>query len=113
MGKRTLEDLEMDAFLAKADTLAGLLAHPGWEVYLDLLRDMRQSAMEELAIAGKPKEVRFWQGVASSIGEIMDRPRRMVERASEVQTEETDESRIAQLELRAIMGMVPDREDTL
>jgi len=102
--RRTIEQLEMDAFLSKADTLASLVEHPAWAEFLTLLTDMRQAGLEELARCSKPKELRFWQGVASAIQEIIERPARIVQAASEAQQAEETEDRGVRLDLRALLG---------
>jgi hypothetical protein len=102
---RDLRDLEYDAFLAQAETLAQLQAFPAWEAWTALLRDMRTATVEELVAAKDPGEIRFLQGAASALGEILERPSRIVaSAASFIEAEQQDKGAIRP-ELRAVVGM--------
>lgn len=101
---RDLHDLEVDAFLAQAETLAQLAELPAWSAWTALLRDMRQAALEELARCTDPGDFRYWQGVASALAEVLDRPTRIVTAAGEFQRAEEADQHIFRPELRAIVG---------
>lgn len=101
---RDLHDLEMDAFLAQAETLAQLAELPAWSAWTALLRDMRQAALEELAHCEQPGDFRYWQGVAHALAEILERPTNIVARAAEFQRAEEADRRVFRPELRAIAG---------
>lgn len=101
---RDLQALEMDAFLAQAETLAQLADLPAWSVWNTLLRDMRQAALEELAHCTLAEDFRYWQGVAHALAEILERPGRIIAAAGEFQRAEEDDKRAFRPELRAIVG---------
>lgn len=105
-----LEALEIDAFLAQGELLARLQADPSWEAWTSLLRDMRASALEQLAIEKDTGEVRYWQGIAGALGEVLDRPRRITEAAADYQRDEEVEKRTFRPELRAAIGLGIDRD---
>lgn len=100
---RDLRELEIDRFLAQAETLAQLSALPAWDQWTALLREMRNAAMEEL-ITAKVDEVRYWQGVASALGEILDRPGRIIASAADYARAEEADKREFRPELRAVVG---------
>lgn len=104
-----LKDLETNAFLAQAETLAQLTAHPAWEVYAGLLRDMRQAALEELAHA-TPDTFRHWQGVAATLAEMLDRPARIIQAADAFTRAEEADKRVYRPELRAVLGVGMDED---
>lgn len=104
-----LRELEINAFLAQGDTLAQLVAHPGWPSYVGLLREMRLAALEQLATAD-PTTVAHWQGVAATLGEIIDRPTRIIAAAAEYQRAEEVDKKVIRTELRAAIGMGVDYE---
>lgn len=104
MTARNLQDLEVDAFLAQAETLAQLTALPAWSAWTALLRDMRQAMLEELAQCSDPGEFRYWQGAAHAIAEILERPGRIIATAGEHQRAEEADRRGFRPELRAIVG---------
>lgn len=105
MAARDLAEVEVDAFLAKAELIAQLTAHPSWPAWEDLLRTFRQSALEELTRVTDPSEFRYWQGVASALGEIVDRPGRIVASAAEILKAEEADKKGIRPELRAVVGM--------
>lgn len=100
-----LEALETDRFLSHAETLAQLSALPAWGAWTSLLHDMRQAALEELARVSEPGEFRYWQGVASALGEVLDRPRRICAAAASLVEEEEANKVGIRPELRSIVGM--------
>lgn len=104
-----LKDLETNAFLAQAETLAQLTDHPGWSVYAGLLHDMRAAALEELAHADADA-FRHWQGVAATLAEILDRPRRIIEAAAAFTRSEEADKNVFRPELRAIVGAGLDED---
>lgn len=101
---RDLQALEIDAFLAQAETLAQLSQVPAWSAWTALLRDMRQAALEELAHCTLAEDFRYWQGVAHALAEIMERPGRIIATAGEHQRTEEADRRQFRPELRAIVG---------
>lgn len=105
-----LRTVEINAFLSQADTLANLVSHPAWFTYIGLLRDMRQTALEELAQGSQPADFRYWQGVAATLAEIIDRPDRIITAAAEFQRTEESETKAIRADLRAAIGMGIDRE---
>jgi hypothetical protein len=110
MAATKLEELEINAFLAQGELLARLQSDPSWAGWTTLLTSMRQSALEELARCADAGEFRFWQGVASALGEVLDRPKRIVESAAAHQRSEEEERRGLRPELRAAIGMGLDLE---
>lgn len=110
MSMKDARDLEIDRFLAQAESLAQLHAHPAWPAWTALLRDMRQAALEELARVHDPGEFRYWQGVAGALGEILDRPAKIVDAAAEHQRTEEVEKKVLRPELRAAIGLGVDVE---
>jgi len=107
---RDLRELEIDNFLAQAEPLAQLLQHPAWEAFERLLRDMRQGALEELARCSEAGDFRYWQGAAGALGELLDRPRRVVTEAADYQRSEEADKGVIRTELRAAIGMGIDHE---
>lgn len=105
-----LDALEIDRFLAQADLLARLQSDPAWAGWMDLLRDMRQAALEELARCSDPGEFRYWQGAAGALGEMLERPARITAEAAEYQRTEEEGRSIVRPELRAAIGLGIDRE---
>lgn len=104
-----LEQLETDRFLAQAEMLAQLQDDPCWPGWVQLLTDMRTAALEELARCSDPGDFRYWQGVVAAFGEMLERPRRVVLAASQVQ--EAEEARnVIRPDLRAIIGLGADHE---
>jgi hypothetical protein len=98
-----LEGVANDAFLAQAEMLAQLAEHPGWPAFLDLLRAMRAGTLEELATADADN-FRYWQGAANAIGEVIDRPARIVAQADEFLSAEQADTGQVRPELRAVLG---------
>lgn len=84
---RSPEDIVRDALLAEAELLAQLTQHPGWAKFEALLTDMRQSALEQLAVAS-PDKVPVWQGMAATLAEIKNRPNEIVATARTILDEE-------------------------
>lgn len=107
---RDLRELEIDAFLAQAEMLAQLQQLPAWESWTKLLRDMRQAALEELARCSDAGDFRYWQGVAGGLGEILDRPTRIIVEAADFQRNEEADKHALRPELRAIVGVGVDPE---
>lgn len=105
-----LRTLEIDAFLAQGELLARLQADASWEAWTALLSDMRAAALEQLAIEKDAGEVRYWQGVAGALGEVLERPVRIVAAAADYQRAEEEESRTLRPELRAAIGLGVDRD---
>jgi hypothetical protein len=110
---RALEDLQLDAFLARAESLAVLAQVPQWTEYEGLLRDMRQGALEELARCNDPGDFKFWQGAAHAFGEILERPGRVIEGAATAHRAEEAEKNLTRPELRAILGAGVDSEESI
>jgi hypothetical protein len=108
-----LRELEINSFLAHAEMLAQLAQHPAWEGWTRLLHDMRQAALEELARGADPGDFRYWQGAAAALGEILDRPTRIITTAADYQRAEEADKGVIHTELRAAMGMGVDREGDL
>lgn len=99
-----LQKIEHDAFLARAETLAQLVAFPAWSAWESLLVDMRKGLVEELVSATDAGEIRFLQGAASVLGEILERPHRISATASAFLRTEEDEKRVYRPELRSVVG---------
>jgi hypothetical protein len=106
---RDLKAVESDRFLASAEMIATLTEHPGWPAYEALLRAMRAGFLEELAQADAA-DFRYWQGAASALGEVIDRPARIVKGASEFLSAEQSDTGQVRPELRAIVGNGYDTE---
>lgn len=109
MPARSLEEIQQDEFLAQAELLATLCAHPGWAAWRTLLRDFRASALEQLAQADA-QDFRYWQGAAAALAQIMERPERIVAAAAQVQQAEEAVKGIVRTDLRAVMGLGVDSE---
>lgn len=108
---RDPQELEKDAFLAQGELLARLLNHPEWESgWCELLRAMRLGALEELARCADPGEFRYWQGFAGALGEVLDRPGRIVREAAAAQQEEESAKPVIRPDLRAAIGLGVDRD---
>lgn len=105
-----LKELEINAFLSHAEMLVQLTAFPQWGAWEALLADMRRSVVEELVSATDPGEIRFLQGAASTLGEILDRPRRIISSAADYQAAEQQDSGRVRPELRQLVGMGVDSE---
>lgn len=73
--------------LAEAELLAQLTQHPAWPKFQDLLTEMRQNALEQLAVADGV-DVPRWQGVATILQQIKDRPEQIVKTARTILDEE-------------------------
>jgi hypothetical protein len=84
---RPLEEIERDRFLAEAESLAQIVAHPAWGRFEELLVQMRLAAMEHMAQA-TPAEFPYWQGVVATLREIKERPHQIVAAAHAVLDEE-------------------------
>lgn len=110
---RDLADLEIDAFLGQAELLAQLQALPAWDEWTRLLTQMRVAVLEEMAQASDPGEFRFLQGAAGALGEVLSRPRRIVEAAADYQRIEEDEKRVLRPDLRSAIGLGVDRDGDL
>lgn len=85
---RPLEEIERDRFLAEAESLAQIVAHPAWSRFEELLVQMRLSVLEQLATATEPLEVARYQGAAVILREIKERPHQIVAAAHAVLDEE-------------------------
>lgn len=107
---RDLREIEIDTFLAQAEKLGQLMAHPAWDGWCGLLRSMRQAALEELARCVEPGEFRYWQGVAGALEELLERPERIVTTAADYQRDEEGEKGVIRPDLRAAIGLGVDRE---
>ena len=86
---RSLEELERDAFLAEAEMLAQLIAHPAWPRYEELIGKMRLGALELLASARSQRMVSRCQGAAAILQELVERPHQIVATAKSVLADET------------------------
>lgn len=84
---RSLEDLQRDAFLAEAESLAQIVAHPSWKRFEELLTQMRLSALEHMA-QSRPEEFPYWQGVVATLREIKERPHQIVAGAQAILDED-------------------------
>lgn len=100
---KDLQQLEIDAFLSQAEMLARLQALPAWESWVSLLHDMRKAMLEELARCVEPNDFRYWQGAVHALGEIIERPGRIVASADERLKAEEDE-KAYRPELRQLVG---------
>jgi hypothetical protein len=107
---RDLREVEIDGFLAQAEMLAQLQAHPAWEAFTVLLRDMRQGVLEALARESNVEEFRFSQGVVAALDEILDRPRRVVLDAERIRAAEEENDKVLRPELRATIGLGADHD---
>lgn len=107
---RSLEDMAVDAFLAQGELLGRLLDNPAWPAWTELLRAMRAAALEQLAIEKDTGEIRYFQGVVGALGEVLDRPARIVAAAAAHQRAEEAERVGIRPELRAALGMGVDLE---
>lgn len=107
-----LDKLEEDAFLARAETLAILVAHPAYQTYADLLREMRAASLEQMAVANRD-DVPYWQGVVGTLANIIDRPGRVIQTAATLQRAEEDDKGVVRQDIRAILGMGIDHDETL
>jgi hypothetical protein len=110
MAAPKLEELEINAFLAQGELLARLQEDPSWVGWTTLLTAMRQAALEELARCADAGEFRYWQGIAGALGEVLDRPKRIIESAAAYQRSEEEERKGIRPELRAAIGMGLDLE---
>lgn len=106
---RDLREMEIDDFLAQAEKLGQLMAHPAWDGWVTLLRDMRQASLEELA-RSTPDDFSYWQGVVAALGQILERPGRVVTEAADYQRDEEAEKEVIRPDLRAALGLGVDRE---
>lgn len=102
--------MEIDAFLAQAELLSQLQASLAWVGWTALLQEMRVSALEQLAVEKDAGEVRYWQGVAGALGEILERPRRIAVAAADYQRTEEEEKHVLRPELRSAIGLGVDRD---
>lgn len=107
---RDLRDLEIDAFLAQAESLGQLMAHPAWEAWTSLLRDLRASAMEQLAVEKDAGEIRYWQGAVGTLAEILDRPGRIAAAADDFRKAEEADTHTLRPELRSVIGLGVDQD---
>lgn len=107
-----LGDLERDRFLAQAEQIAQLMQHPGWPVWVELLRTMRAASLEELAKCADPGEFRYWQGAAGALLEIIERPTQMCELAGQVQRTEEASGQLRP-ELRSLVGLGLDHDSDI
>ena len=110
MPTTNLRELEINSFLAQAEQLGQLMTHPAWTGWCELLRQMRQAALEELAQCVEGGDFRYWQGVAGALGELLDRPSLIVDSAAHYQRTEEEEKRGIRPDLRAAIGMGVDRD---
>lgn len=104
---RSIEDLERDAFLGEAESLALLTQHPAWPVYENLLRKMRLSSLELLAKA-TADQVPTWQGVCATLLEIIDRPHQIVAAGRAIAEEEAQRRGETRQALDFVDGPVED-----
>lgn len=104
---KDIEELEIDAFLAQAESLAQLREHHGYAAYADLLLKMRTAALEELAVCKDAGEFRYWQGVVAALAEVLERPGRLVSEASAYRAAEEEDKKAIRPELRAVLGVTP------
>jgi hypothetical protein len=109
MSASKLETFELDRFLGRAELVAQLMAHPGWGAWEELLGDMRAAMMEQLAQCEQPNEFRYWQGAVHALGEMIDRPKRVVAAATQTLAAEEEEKRVRP-EIRALVGAGLDYE---
>jgi len=85
---RSLEQLEQDRFLAEAEALAQLTSHPAWPRYEALIAAMRLGAMELMAEAKNQRAIVRCQGAIAILGELLERPHRIVDAARTVLDDE-------------------------
>ena len=91
MSARTLEQLERDAFVAEAESIAQLLQHPAWPRYEDLLNKMRLGALELMAASRNQRAITRAQGAVAILQELIDRPHRIVEAGRGILDEEAQQ----------------------
>lgn len=103
-----LQDLEVDRFLAQGESLAILAQSPQWSAFCDLLVSMRAAALEELATITDTGELRYWQGVAAAIAEILDRPGRIIDSAASFRDDEEADKGAIRGEIRALTRTLGD-----
>lgn len=107
---RDLREMEIDDFLAQAEKLGQLMVHPAWDGWVTLLRGLRQAALEELARCVDSGDFRYWQGVAGALGELLERPERIVTTAADYQRDEEGKKGVIRPDLRAAIGLGVDRD---
>ena len=88
MADRPIEEVLRDQFLAEAEALAQLTAHPSWPRYEALLVQMRTGVLELLATARTGRRIAQCQGAAAILSELIDRPHQMVAAGRQVVDEE-------------------------
>ena len=104
-----LHTLQIDEFLAQAETLTELCTHPGWGVWESLLLDMRAAALESLAQASAD-DFRYWQGVAAALQVVLERPGQVGATADTIRAAEEADGRGMRPELRATIGLGADHD---
>ena len=109
MSARTLEQLSRDKFLAEAESLSQLLAHPAWPVYEGLIASMRLDALEHMARAGDAREIAVYQGAVAAFLEIMERPHQVVQTGRAALDEEAGQQKAA----RGMLDGVAPLDDDL
>lgn len=87
---RSLEDLQRDAFLAEAESIATLVSHPAWPRYEALLVQMRTGVLELCGTARNPRNVARYQGAAAILQEMIDRPHQIVAAARSIVDDEAN-----------------------
>lgn len=105
---RTLEELSRDKFLAEAESLAALMAHPAWPVFEGLIASMRLDALEHMARAKDAREIAVYQGAVAAFLEIMERPGQVVQTGRAVMDEEAGPKRAAR---QMLDGVAPLEDD--
>lgn len=104
----TIKDLEIERWLSQAEQLAILVQTPQWATLRELLTSMRIGALEELATIADTGELRYWQGMAAGIGEILDRPDRVINWAAEYRDREEAEKGVIRTDIRALTSTLGD-----
>jgi hypothetical protein len=107
---RSLEQVSRDAFLAEAESLAQLMAHPSWPRFDALLTEMRLDAMEHMAQAGL-SEIPYWQGVVATLREIKERPGQITATARSVMDEEAQQREASRGALDFVAGVHVGEDD--
>lgn len=84
--KTDLRELELNAFMEQADSIARMIHTPEWQVWERLIMAFRAESLENLANADA-ESVRYWQGAVAAIKVLLERPHEIVDAAVEAHAE--------------------------
>jgi hypothetical protein len=88
-----LRDLERDAFMAHAETIARLIHTPEWEAWESLLKNMKEATVDQLTKAASSEDLRFFQGAVAAMTEVLTRPHEIVDAARELHDAEAEDEK--------------------